>query len=126
MPLGALEQAVMSNTRHYKGPAVPPAAAKQESAMDALLDSFGEIFDSGAEKMDSGEHIRALAKEMCQPALQGQPYIQRKRIAGSPEESLYLGTRAAAEGCPSYGNARLTGRRRGPAMVVLTGGVQAA
>lgn len=27
--------------------------AKQKSAMDKLLDSFGEVIDSGAEKMDS-------------------------------------------------------------------------
>jgi hypothetical protein len=26
---------------------------KQKSAMDKLLDSFGEVIDSGAEKMDS-------------------------------------------------------------------------
>ena len=32
---------------------------------------------------------------------QGQPYIQRSESPRSPEESLYLGTRAAVEGCPS-------------------------
>jgi hypothetical protein len=28
---------------------------KQKSAMDELLDSFGEVIDSGAEKMDPSE-----------------------------------------------------------------------
>ena len=31
------------------------SATKQKSAMDELLDSFGEVIDSGAEKMNPSE-----------------------------------------------------------------------
>lgn len=37
------------NKRH----AMATTPVKQKSAMDKLLDSFGEVIDSGAEKMDS-------------------------------------------------------------------------
>lgn len=34
---------------------MPSSPAKQKSAMDELLDSFGEVIDSGAEKMSPSE-----------------------------------------------------------------------
>jgi hypothetical protein len=34
---------------------MPSSPAKPKSAMDELLDSFGEVIDSGAKKMDPSE-----------------------------------------------------------------------
>jgi len=38
------------------------SAAKRKSAMDELLDSFGEVIDSGAEKMND-EELRESEKK---------------------------------------------------------------
>jgi hypothetical protein len=43
------------------------SATKQKSAMDELLHSFGEVIDSGAEKMDSTE-LRESEKRFNQIA----------------------------------------------------------
>ena len=44
---------------------------------------------------------------------EGQAYNPRSESPRSPEESLYLGTRAAVEGSLTFGKARLTDRRAG-------------
>ena len=44
----------MVKNRHSAGGAAP-SAARRKSAMDELLESFGEAIDSGARKMDSSE-----------------------------------------------------------------------
>jgi hypothetical protein len=47
----------MPNANRKKGPGMASSSVKQKSAMEELLDSFGEVIDSGAEKMDS-EQLR--------------------------------------------------------------------
>ena len=41
------------------------SSTKQKSAMDELLDSFGEVIDSGAEKMNS-EQLRKSEKKFTE------------------------------------------------------------
>jgi hypothetical protein len=40
---------------HQRESGMASSATKQKSAMDELLDSFGEVIDSGAEKMNPSE-----------------------------------------------------------------------
>jgi hypothetical protein len=51
-PIFEIEYTVMPNNQN-KERKMATSSVKQKSAMDKLLDSFGEVIDSGAEKMDS-------------------------------------------------------------------------
>jgi len=46
---------VMPKTAQRKPRVASSSATKQKSAMDTLLETFGEIIDSGAEKMSPAE-----------------------------------------------------------------------
>jgi hypothetical protein len=50
------------NGNRKKGPGTATSSTKQKSAMDELLDSFGEVIDSGAEKMNPRELIESEKK----------------------------------------------------------------
>ena len=50
---GAIEYSEMAN--HHKAQGTASSAARPKSAMDELLDSFAEVIDSGAEKMNPSE-----------------------------------------------------------------------
>jgi len=50
---GAIEYPVMANQHKEQGTA--SSTARRKSAMDELVDSFGEVIDSGAEKMSPSE-----------------------------------------------------------------------
>jgi hypothetical protein len=45
----------MSKNQQHKEHKMSAPISKKKSAMDDLLDSFGEVIDSGAEKMDSAK-----------------------------------------------------------------------
>jgi hypothetical protein len=45
----------MAKNHQDKEPRMASSTVKQESAMDKLLDSFGQVIDSGAKKMDPSE-----------------------------------------------------------------------
>jgi hypothetical protein len=45
----------MDKDRQHRNRLMASSSAKKKTATDELLDSFGEVIDSGAEKMDSSE-----------------------------------------------------------------------
>ncbi len=45
----------MARNQQRKEPKMAVPNTKKKSAMDELLDSFGQVIDSGAEKMDRAE-----------------------------------------------------------------------
>ena len=45
----------MQNANRKKGLGMATSSVKQKSAMEDLLDTFGEVIDSGAEKMTPSE-----------------------------------------------------------------------
>ncbi len=47
-----VEYTVMPNTKHKKKSTMATARPKSKTAMESLLDSFGEIIETGAKKMD--------------------------------------------------------------------------
>jgi hypothetical protein len=45
----------MEKDRQHRKPSMASSTVKKKTAMDELLDSFGEVIDAGAEKMGSSE-----------------------------------------------------------------------
>ena len=50
-----VEYTVMPNTKQKKKSTMATTRPKSKTAMESLLDSFGEIIESGAKKMDAKE-----------------------------------------------------------------------
>ena len=61
-----------------KGHAMATPMVKPKSAMDELLDSFGEVIDSGAKKMDSSE-LRESEKKFNEIADRAAASRKRRR-----------------------------------------------
>jgi hypothetical protein len=61
-----------------KGHQMATTPVKQKSAMDKLIDSFGEVIDSGAEKMDS-EELRESEKKFNEIADHAAASRKRRR-----------------------------------------------
>lgn len=61
-----------------KGHAMATTPVKQKSAMDKMLDSFGEVIDSGAEKMNS-DQLRESEKKFNEIADRAAASRKRRR-----------------------------------------------
>jgi hypothetical protein len=51
--IDGVEYTVMPNTKHKKKSTMASSRPKSKTAMQSLLDSFGEIIETGAKKMDA-------------------------------------------------------------------------
>jgi hypothetical protein len=64
--------------RKHRESRMASSPVKQKSAMDELLDSFGEVIDSGAEKMDPSE-LRESEKRFNEIADRAAASRKRRR-----------------------------------------------
>jgi len=51
-PVDGIEYTLMPNTKHKRKSTMATSRPKSKTAMESLLDSFGEIIETGAKKMD--------------------------------------------------------------------------
>ena len=73
----AIEYTLMRNNQHRE-PGMASSATKPKSAMDDLLDSFGEAIDSGAQKMDPSQ-LRDSEKKFNEIADRAAASRKRRR-----------------------------------------------